>query len=130
MSTEAESSPAPDPYINPAILTLLGHASSRLPEENVAISYFDRARLLPPSSVVDIIASSELYSAQYDVIRAALYGMDWRGVGRAVTNLIDEHYPAIMERLNSDEGAFNFYRDTIKALVEKINSDGDITHAE
>ena len=119
-----------DLYVNPAIFTLLGHAGMLLPEESVAISYFDRARLLPAQSVVDLIASSDLYSAQYDVIRQSIYGMNWKGVARVIISLIDEHYPSLMERLNTDDGSFNFYRDVMKAMVEKINSDGDVSHAE
>lgn len=122
---ESDSIVSPDIVnINPAIYDTIGMLSRvlSLPVESKISHLYPRIVLLCVDDVMSIIASHPQFDEYRGLLRDSITGMDYRGVGRVITALIDKDYPVLMKRLNSNEAEFELYKSVIIALVENIKS--------
>jgi hypothetical protein len=115
-----------DVYINPMVYQMLGAVSHMdgFPDEDTILLAYTTLHSLPPEDIVSLIVGDSNFISYADIVKGAIDGMDIRGIGRVVTQFVDRNWPALMQRINSNDDEFELYKAVIIGLVDKIRMDG------
>jgi hypothetical protein len=115
------------PYINPLIYNMIGSltALDEFPSEDYVLEIYAQLRVLPAEDVAYMITNDDHFASYINtsLVRAAIRGMDIRGIGFVVTTFIDRNFPGLMRHINSSESDFLLYKNVLTILLSEIRGE-------